>query len=61
MPNSFTINQTEATNKVIFVSLDSNVDTNQFPFELRTRLLDKERFTIAREARDKRRVEKTGQ
>ena len=59
MPNSFTINKTKPTNKVIFVSLDCNVDTNQFPLELQQGF-DKERFTIARETRDKRRVEKTG-
>ena len=60
MPNSFTVNKTEATNKIVFVSFDGNVDTDQLPFELGTGLFDTKRFTIARETRDKRRVEKTG-
>ena len=60
MPNSFTVNKTETTNKIVFVSFDGNVDTDQFPFELGTGLFDTKRFTVARETRDKRRVEKTG-
>ena len=34
VPNSFTINKTKDTNKIVFVSLDSNVDTDQFSLEL---------------------------
>ena len=60
MPNSFTVNKTETTNKIVFVSFDGNVDTNQLPFELGTGLFDTKRFTVVRETRDKRRVEKTG-
>ena len=60
MPNGFSANKTEATNKIIFISLYCDVDSDEFPSELGTRLFDRKRFTVARETRDKRRVEETG-
>jgi hypothetical protein len=60
VPNSFTIDQTETTNQVILISLNGNVYTDEFPFELRTRLFNRERFAIARESCNERRVEKIG-
>ncbi len=60
MPYSVAIDKTETTNKVIFISLYRDVDSNEFSSKLGTRLFDTKRFTIARETRDKRRVEDTG-
>ena len=60
MPDGCAVNEAKTANKVIFISLNSNVYTDQFSSELSTRLLNRERFTITRETRDKRRVEYTG-
>ena len=60
MPDGVAINKAETTNKVIFISFDCNVYTDEFSSELGTSLFDRKRFTIARETRDKRRVEYTG-
>ena len=57
MPNSFAINKTEPTNKIVFVSLDSNINTDQLPIRLSTCLLNRDGFTVARKTRDKDRVE----
>ena len=57
MPNSCPIDKAETTNKIIFISFNGNVDTNQFSFVLGASLFNTERFAIARETRDKRRVE----
>src|SRR5210317_2365252 len=60
MPNSSTINKTETTNKIIFISFNSNVYTDKFSSELSTCLLDRERFTITRKSSNECRIEKTG-
>ena len=60
MPDSVAVHKTKPTNKIVFISFYSNVYTNQFASELGAGLLDTKRFTIARETRDKRRVEETG-
>ena len=60
MPNSFTINKTKTTNKIILISFDGDVDTDQLPTQLSTGLFNTKRFTITRQTRNKRRVEETG-
>ena len=60
VPNGFSTNKTETANKIIFISLYCDVDSDEFSSELGTCLFDRKRFTIARETRDKRRVEETG-
>src|SRR5210317_291738 len=60
MPNSCPIDKTETTNKIVFISLNSNVYSDKFSSELSTCLLDRERFTITRESSNERRVEQTG-
>ena len=60
MPDGVTINKAETANKIVFIGFDCNVYTDEFSSELGTRLFDRKRFTIARETRDKRRVEETG-
>ena len=57
MPNSLTINKTKTANKIIFISLDGDVDTNQLPLELRTSLFNQKRFTVTRETCNERRIE----
>ena len=59
VPDGF-IDKAETANEIIFICFDCNVYTDEFSSELGTRLLNRERFTIARETRDKRRVEDTG-
>ena len=54
VPDGFTINKAETANKIIFIGFDCNVYTDEFSSELSTCLFDRERFTIARETRDKR-------
>ena len=56
VPNGLSVNKTETTNKIIFISLYRDVDSDEFTSELSTRLFDRKRFAIARETRDKRRV-----
>jgi len=60
MPHSSTINKAESTNKIVFISFNRNVYTNQFTLELSTRLLNRERFTVTRKTRNERRIEKIG-
>ena len=60
MPGSFTIYQTKTANQVILISLNRNVNTNQFTTKLSARLLNTERFTITRKTRNKRWIKKTG-
>ena len=57
VPDGVAINKAETANKIVFIGFDSNVYTDEFSSELGTCLLDRKRFTIARETRDKRRVE----
>ena len=54
VPDGFTINKAETANKVIFIGFDCNVYTDEFSSKLGTRLLDRKRFTVTRETRDKR-------
>jgi hypothetical protein len=56
----FAINKAKTPNKIIFISFDGNIYTNQFTLKLRTRLFNTERFTITRKTRNKRRVKDTG-
>ena len=60
VPDGVTINKAETANKIVFIGFDCNVYTDEFSSELGARLFDRKRFTIARETRDKRRVEETG-
>ena len=60
MPDGGTVNKAEATNEIIFISFDSNVYTDKFSFELRTRLFDTKRFTVTRKPRNERRIEQMG-
>ena len=57
VPNGFSIDKTETANKVVFVSFNGDVDSDEFSSELGTRLLHRERLTVARETRNERRVE----
>ena len=60
VPGSFTIHKTETTDQIILVSLNRDVDANQFTLKLSTRLFHRERFTVTRKTRNERRIEKTG-
>ncbi|BCU99207.1 MAG: hypothetical protein CM15mV26_0300 [uncultured marine virus] len=60
VPDGCTVNKAETANEIIFISFNSNVYTDEFSSELGARLFDRKRFTVARETRDKRRVEYTG-
>ena len=58
MKNSFTVNKTETTNKIVFVSFDCNVDTNKLHVRVGT-CFDREGLTIARKSCNKSRIENT--
>ena len=60
VPHSLTVDKTETTDEVIFVSLYSDVDTDQLTSELGTRLLDSESFAVSRKSSNKSWVENLG-
>ena len=58
VPDGCTINEAETANKIIFISFDCDIYTDEFPTQLSTRLLNRERFAVARETRNERRIER---
>ena len=57
MPDSVTINQTETTDQIILVSLNSEVDANKFATKISTCLLNTEGLAVTRQTSDEHRVE----
>ena len=60
MPDCGTINKAETANKIIFISFNGNVYTNDFTFQLSTCLFHTKGFTITRKTSNKAWVEKFG-
>ena len=60
MPCSVPINKPKATDKIIFISFNSNIYTNQLTLQLSTSLLNTKRVAITRKSTDECRIEKTG-
>ena len=57
VPDGVTINKAETANKIIFIGFNSNVYTDEFPTQLSTRLLNRERFAVTRKTRNERWIE----
>merc|ERR1711991_1203989 len=60
VPNGFAIDKTESTNEIIFICFNRNVYTNKFPAQNRTRLLNRECFTVSRKTSNERWIKYTG-
>ena len=56
VPYSVTIHKTETTDQIILVSLDGDVDTDQFTTQRCTCLLNTEGLTVARQTSDECRI-----
>ena len=59
MPDSLTVDKAETAEEVVLVSLDSDVDAEQFPLGLRTHLRDHLGLTVTGQTSDEARVERT--
>ena len=57
VPDSVTINQTETTDQIILVSLNSEVDADKFATKISTCLLNTEGLTVTRQTSDEHRIE----
>ena len=56
MPYCLTIQQTEATDQIIFIGFDGNVRTDVFPFQASTDFFDHQGFAVTRKTCDKHRI-----